>query len=132
MRQMGGGYLYSFDIAALLFGACLNLAGLPYSAGFLGKEFLLFQLFRDDFISTLVRGCWMVSFFFTPIYMLILVFIVAFGPKKGTLQTYGAFWSLSFKNYLEVFKNKSPLTTLTRFQYSIVTSRTTIYLLFTF
>lgn len=132
MRQMGGGYLYSFDIAALLFGACLNLAGLPYSAGFLGKEFLLFQLFRDDFISTLVRGCWMVSFFFTPIYMLILVFIVAFGPKKGTLQTYSAFWDISFKNYLAIFKNYDARATLTRFQYSIVTSRATIYLLFSF
>ena len=34
-----------------------NLAGLPYSAGFLGKEFLLFQILRDDFISGLVRSC---------------------------------------------------------------------------
>jgi NADH-quinone oxidoreductase subunit L len=57
MRQMGGAYLYSFDIAALLFGVCFNLAGLPYSAGFLGKEFLLFQVLRDDFISLFVRGC---------------------------------------------------------------------------
>jgi hypothetical protein len=24
---------------------------------------------RDDFISLVVRGCWLVSFFFTPIYM---------------------------------------------------------------
>ena len=132
MRQMGGGYLYSFDIAALLFGACLNLAGLPYSAGFLGKEFLLFQLFRDDFISTLVRGCWMVSFFFTPIYMLILVFIVAFGPKKSTLQTYSTFWEVPFTSYLQVFKKNAKNITLTRFQYSIITSRATIYLLFAF
>jgi NADH:ubiquinone oxidoreductase subunit 2 (subunit N) len=51
MRQMGGAYLYSFDISVLLFGVCFNLAGLPYSAGFLGKEFLLFQVLRDDFIS---------------------------------------------------------------------------------
>lgn len=57
MRQMGGAYLYSFDIAVLLFGVCLNLAGLPYSAGFLGKEFLLFQVLRDDFLSLFVRGC---------------------------------------------------------------------------
>jgi NADH-quinone oxidoreductase subunit L len=57
MRQMGGAYLYSFDIAALLFGVCFNLAGLPYSAGFLGKEFLLFQVLRDDFMSLVVRGC---------------------------------------------------------------------------
>ena len=43
MRQMGGSYLYSFDITVLLLGVCLNLAGLPYSAGFLGKEFLRFE-----------------------------------------------------------------------------------------
>ena len=57
MRQMGGAYLYSFDIAVLLTGVCFNLAGLPYSAGFLGKEFLLFQVLRDDFLSLFVRGC---------------------------------------------------------------------------
>ena len=57
MRQMGGAYLYSMDIASLLFGVCFNLAGLPYSAGFLGKEFLLFQVLRDDFLSLWVRGC---------------------------------------------------------------------------
>jgi len=57
MRQMGGIHLYSLDITAMLFGVCFNLAGLPYSAGFLGKEFLLFQVLRDDFLSFLVRAC---------------------------------------------------------------------------
>ena len=57
MRQMGGSYPYSFDITILLTGACFNLAGLPYSAGFIGKEFLLFQVLRDDFVSLFVRGC---------------------------------------------------------------------------
>ena len=132
MRQMGGGYLYSFDIAVLLFGACLNLAGLPYSAGFLGKEFLLFQIFRDDFISTLVRACWLVSFFFTPIYMLILVFVVSYGPKKGTLQTYSIFWNVPFYWYSRTFKAYKNNNLLTRFQYSIITARPTIYLLFLF
>lgn len=56
MRQMGGAYAYSFDVAALLLGVCFNLTGLPYSAGFLGKEFLLFQVLRDDFISITVRA----------------------------------------------------------------------------
>ena len=91
MRQMGGIYLYSFDISVLLFGVCFNLAGLPYSAGFLGKEFLLFQILKDDFLSYVVRACWLVSFFFTPIYMFILVFSVVFGVKKGTLSTYSSF-----------------------------------------
>jgi NADH-quinone oxidoreductase subunit L len=57
LRQMGGAYLYSFDISVFFYGVAFNLAGLPYSAGFLGKEFLLFQILRDDFISGLVRGC---------------------------------------------------------------------------
>jgi len=54
---MGGMYAYSFDMSVLFFGICLNLAGMPYSAGFIGKEMLLFQVLRDDFISLLVRGC---------------------------------------------------------------------------
>jgi NADH-quinone oxidoreductase subunit L len=57
MRQMGGVYLYSFDIAVLLFGVCLNLAGLPLSAGFFAKEFLLFQTLKDDFYSLFIRAC---------------------------------------------------------------------------
>lgn len=88
MRQMGGSYLYSFDLTVLLFGVCFNLAGLPYSTGFLGKEFLLFQILRDDFLTLFIRGCWLVSFFFTPIYMFILIFNVTFGFKKGTITVY--------------------------------------------
>ena len=132
MRQMGGAYLYSYDISVLLFGACLNLAGLPYSAGFLGKEFLLFQIFRDDFISTWVRACWLVSFFFTPIYMLILVFVVSYGIKKGTLQTYSLFWNVTHYENIQVLKKNFTQGLLTRFQFSIITSRPTIYVLFLF
>jgi hypothetical protein len=54
---------------------------------------LLFQVLRDDFISIVVRGCWLVSFFFTPIYMFILCFIVMFGIKKGSVTTYRATWA---------------------------------------
>jgi NADH-quinone oxidoreductase subunit L len=57
MRQMGGAYLYAFDIVCLIFGITLNLAGLPYSAGFYAKEFLLFQISRDTWFSFLIRGC---------------------------------------------------------------------------
>jgi NADH-quinone oxidoreductase subunit L len=57
MRQMGGVNLYSFDIVVLLTGVCFNLSGIPYSAGFFGKELLVFQLLRDDFLSTIVRSC---------------------------------------------------------------------------
>lgn len=88
LRQMGGMYIYSLDLSALLLGICLNLAGVPYSAGFIGKELLLFQVLRDDLTSLLVRGCWLVSFFFTPIYMSMLLFLVAFGPKKSGVSVY--------------------------------------------
>jgi NADH-quinone oxidoreductase subunit L len=57
MRLMGGAHMYSFDICILLFAVCFNLAGLPYSAGFFGKEFLLFQVLRDDFLALYIRGC---------------------------------------------------------------------------
>ncbi len=141
MRQMGGAYLYSLDISVLLFGVCFNLAGLPYSAGFLGKEFLLFQVLRDDFISWFVRGCWLVSFFFTPIYMLILVFVVSFGAKKGTILTYSSYWYSNFYYNFQMLSSmlndkntKSNLKWLLihRFQFTMITSRTTIYLLFSF
>ena len=143
MRQMGGVYLYSFDVAVLLFGACFNLAGLPYSAGFLGKEFLLFQVLREDFLSLIVRACWLVSFFFTPIYMFILTFVVIFGPKKGVFSTYLSFWNFKYfnfnhallnfnKNLLDFNLNKFNFHLLYRFQFTIVTCRTTIYLLFSF
>lgn len=145
MRQMGGAYAYSFDIYVLLFGACFNLAGLPYSAGFLGKEFLLFQVLRDDFISLFVRGCWMVSFFFTPIYMFKLVFLVCFGTKKGTLPSYSSAWytlysrSIQLLNRLRSAKPESYSTweyadflrkgVVYRFQYTNLTSRFTVYIL---
>lgn len=141
MRQMGGVYLYSFDIAVLLFGVCFNLAGLPYSAGFLGKEFLLFQILKDDFLSFVVRGCWLVSFFFTPIYMFLLVFIVIFGPKKSVLQNYSSFWNFKYSFFNRIVLNSIKNLSLNklisnystyRFQFTIITCRTTIYVLFSF
>ena len=138
MRQMGGAYVYSFDIAAMLFGVCFNLSGLPYSAGFLGKEFLLFQVLRDDFLSLFVRGCWLVSFFFTPIYMFMLVFLVMFGTKKGSVVSYRSGWGSTIQQQLASIANyKNSINSLIyaslyRFQFTAVTSRTTSYFLFTF
>lgn len=142
MRQMGGVYLYSFDVFVMLFGVCFNLAGLPYSAGFLGKEFLLFQVLRDDFLSYVVRACWLVSFFFTPIYMFILIFIVPFGPKKANLATYSIFWNVKFLFNTQLVVNSlnnNFFSTLNynfyasqRYQLTLLTCRTTIYVLFIF
>ena len=142
MRQMGGAHLYSLDIAALLFGVCFNLAGLPYSAGFLGKEFLLFQVLRDDFLSFFVRGCWLVSFFFTPVYMFMLVFLVMFSSKKGSVTAYASSWDFKFTPQVaslfcsaksEISPKLTLLQALTfRFQFTVITSRLTTYLLLLF
>ena len=135
LRQMGGAYLYSFDIAALLFGCCFNLAGLPYSAGFLGKEFLLLQVLRDDFLSLFVRGCWLVSFFFTPIYMFTLVYLAMFGVKKGSIVAYESSWNFNFSQFASALATTpAHLKSVFgyRFQQTSVTSRSTSYFLITF
>lgn len=141
MKQMGGVYIYSFDITILIFSVAFNLAGLPYSAGFFGKEFLLFQILKNDFLSFLIRGTWLVSFFFTPIYMFILTFVVIFGPKKSTLSTYYLFWNLKFNlnfqifiNFKKIYKkfNKLVFFFLLRYEYTLFTSKTTIFILFFF
>ena len=50
----------------------------------------------------------MVSFFFTPIYMFILVFIVSFGTKKGTLAAYaGSWYSLLSSMFGALFNTRS-------------------------
>ena len=142
MRQMGGAYAYSFDVTALLIGVCFNLAGLPYSAGFIGKELLLFQTLRNDFTSLLVRSCWMVSFFFTPIYMFLLVFVVSFGTKKGALAAYSFAWRSLFTQVFWLLTNFHDLPQrglkkrykkyVVRFQHTALTSRFTIYVLTSF
>lgn len=97
MRLMGGMFVYSFDVAVFLFSVCFNLAGLPLSAGFFGKEFLLFQTFKDDFLALVVRSCWVFSFFFTPLYMFMLVNNVSFGLKKGNVKVYHPYWLFNFR-----------------------------------
>ena len=142
MRFMGNAYRNSFDLAVLLLGTSINLAGFPYSAGFMGKELLVFHTLRDDFVSYFVRGCWLTSFFFTPIYMLMLVFFVYFGPKKSTPSSYGTVWSFQFYNKLTTLFHFSLVQTgaasrhlshslLSRFQMTLITARPTIYVLLT-
>jgi hypothetical protein len=93
---------------------------------------------RDDFISVVVRGCWLVSFFFTPIYMFILSFIVMFNIKKGALVVYKSGWSsLLSKQIHNIYYNFNSLNKLNkyymyRFHFTSITSRTTSYLLFFF
>jgi len=66
MRQMGGVYLYSFDVAVLLFGACFNLAGLPYSAGFFRKRIPLISSFERGLFIFNCPSLLVSKFFFYP------------------------------------------------------------------
>jgi hypothetical protein len=97
---------------------------------------------REDFISYFVRGCWLVSFFFTPIYMFFLIFLVMFNIKKGSIVVYLGNWD--FKNYINnslfFYTNfSSNLTENTwhqtfkhKYQFTALTSRLTSYMLLTF
>lgn len=57
LRFMGSTYLYALDITFILIIVSLNLTGLPYTSGFLAKEFLLFQTFKDEIFSYIIRAC---------------------------------------------------------------------------
>jgi len=92
MRYMGGVYSYMFDITVFLFMTSFNLTGLPYSAGYVSKEFLVFHMIRDDILALFARASILVSLFFTPVYMHILVFVVMFGPKRGFIGAYSSHW----------------------------------------
>lgn len=78
LRFMGRLYVYSLDLAVLLIVISLNLTGLPMTSGFIAKEFLVFQTFRDDYFSLFIRVMWFVSFLLTPFYMLFLNYFVTF------------------------------------------------------
>jgi len=65
--------------------------------------------------------------------MFILIFLVMFGPKKGFIKTYSSGWDSS--NLVTKNVTKSTLNikqSLVRFQFTIITSRLTTYVLFGF
>jgi len=55
LRFMGSLYFYSIDIVFLLIFISFNLMGLPYTSGFIAKEFLLFQTLHDEILVYIVR-----------------------------------------------------------------------------
>jgi hypothetical protein len=84
----------------------------------------------------------MVSFFFTPIYMFILNFIVLFNVKKGSIIAYRSAWSslLSNQVYLIFYRLKNSMSSASNniklfnysYHFTVVTSRSTSYFLFSF
>jgi len=73
--------------------------------------------------------------------MVILIFVVFFGPKKGVLASYLTYWLTHFRSNFWSLINTTNTTVnfshllksnLYQFQFTVVTSRTTIYVLFIF
>lgn len=83
LRFMGGSHVFSFDVAVMFLVLGANLSGLPYLAGFAGKEFLISQFLLSSPESLYIRACWQVAFVFTPIYMFILIVGVVYGPLRS-------------------------------------------------
>jgi hypothetical protein len=81
-----------------------------------------------------------VSFFFTPIYMFILNFIVMFNIKKGSIIAYKSGWNSLLNTQVSlIFHNTSKKTikdrvilTIYQFHFTTITSRSTSYFLFFF
>jgi hypothetical protein len=74
--------------------------------------------------------------------MFVLSFIVIFGPKKSTKLTYSSVWDFKFYTLIQLMLNslrsedfnftKIVNVYIYRFQYTILTCRTTVYVLFLF
>lgn len=121
LRQMGGMFLYSFDLSVYYFILGINLIGLPFSSGFYSKEFLLFQIFDISLFSTIIKSLWFVSFLFTPIYIFILIFYVNFNFKKNIYKNY----NLNKNHYMFI-------NVTSYFDLNYVTSKSTKIILFFF
>ena len=73
--------------------------------------------------------------------MFTVTFLVSFGPRKGNLSAYASYWYANFKSNLQLgtlfSKSNLSMSFLKefmshRFQFTVITSRTTTYILFLF
>lgn len=129
LRFMGSLYFYTIDVFFILIFISLNLTGLPITSGFIAKEFLLFQTFRDDFFIFFIRSCWFISFLFTPIYMLLINLIVFFNTKNSFVSLYINIFNSTYKSFF-IYFNKYSNTFLTT--NSLFFSKLTVLFLFLF
>lgn len=121
LRFMGALYTSAFEFVFILIVISLNLTGLPYTSGYLAKELLVFQTFRDDLLTLFVRSCWFISFFLTPVYMLFLNIYVVFGSKQSSVKL--------VTNLHAHLYQLSPQQNYNRIQHSLLTARSTTVVL---
>jgi NADH:ubiquinone oxidoreductase subunit 5 (subunit L)/multisubunit Na+/H+ antiporter MnhA subunit len=132
LRQMSNSYFYSLDLVIFFLTISFNLIGLPYSAGFLSKEFFLFQVLRDGFLTYLIRSMWFVSFFFTPLYMMVLVNSVSYGLKKSLIIMYKIIFNKQNFNVYNFLLKLKGNNLLINYQNNLFTSKLTSIILIIF
>ena len=100
LKRMGGIFFQLPIISMSMCIVCLFLAGLPYTTGFLAKEFLIAHIFGvKSFYGYFVLFCWLISLICTPIYLMRICIVPCFGKPRstwGTVRNLGLF----FKNKL--------------------------------
>lgn len=82
LRLMGNLNIFSFDIVIYIITIGVNLIGLPYSAGFYSKEFILFQIMNTGLLIFFLKSMWFLSFIFTPFYTFLLIIKSSFEFSK--------------------------------------------------
>jgi hypothetical protein len=103
--------------------------------GFYAKEFLVLDTITGGWVPYYVRACWLVSFYFTPVYMILLAGSIVYYPVIGDIPYY---WKL-YKEYLvnlrfmpddwSIFYRDMPILNLSfrmYIQYCLYTSRATV------
>lgn len=118
MRLMGSSFRVSLDFVFILFFLNLNLSGMPLSAGFLAKEFLIFQTVKDGFFLNFLRVFWLISFIFTPFYMFYMSWNVFFRTKQSPIKIFVSnnssnfFLATTFFHHIQASYFNSKLSTL--------------------
>ena len=125
MRFMGGAKYYCIDVFFFMFFLSLNLAGAPYSAGFITKEFLIFNTFLFSYFFIITKFCWFFSFFCTPLYFTVL-FVNTFGYSISSKVVFSG----DLYSFIRVIPLKYSAFLLTRIERSFVFSRLSSFFYF--
>lgn len=112
LRFMGGLWAFSFNILIFFISLIFNLIGLPYSAGFIGKDLLLLFFFKNNSYFFFTGTCWIVSLVCSPIYMSIFIMRVFFSFLKLPLIQN---WQLTVIDKKTVFFYSTPLISMLTF-----------------
>ena len=136
LKRMGGVFFQVPMLSTCMCIVCLFLAGLPYTTGFLAKEFLVTHIIGvKSFYGYLVLFCWLISLICTPIYLIRICVIPCFGKPRsnwGTAKQLGLFFKIKLHTYFIELKNAAVLlyNWIDEFQRIQISSKFNYYFLF--